>query len=133
MGDSRGSRDGQKAPGGAKDGSASRSRDWLVPLLLLCVRDEGSYDSRLQEKLGELGLDGTGPEEMYRTLWKMEREGMVVCNRDGSGFKIPRRWYEITSAGRAYLDSWADSLGGCQGEIDLFLKTYADGSAREAR
>ena len=133
MGDSRGSRDGQKAPAGAKDGSASRSRNRLVPLLLLFVRDEGSYDSRLQEKLGELGLDGTGPEEMYRTLWKMEREGMVVCNRDGSGFKIPRRWYEITGAGRTYLESWANSLRGHQGEIDLFLKTYADGSARETR
>lgn len=111
MKDPRGVRDGQEANGGAKGGATSPAQDSLVPLLLLSMEDKGSYDSQLRERLGELGFDGTGPEEMYRTLWRMEREGMVVCNRDGSGFKIPRRWYEITESGRAYLESLASSQG----------------------
>lgn len=111
MGNSRGSWDGQEARGGTRDRAGSHSRDWLVPVLLLFMWDAGSYDSRLQERLGELGLDGTGPEEMYRTLWRMEREGMVVCNRDGSGFKIPRRRYETPGAGLPGV------LGGFPGRV----------------
>ena len=130
MKDPRGARDGQEANGGAKGGATSSAQDSLVPLLLLSMEDKGSYDSQLRERLGELGFDGTGPEEMYRTLWRMEREGMVVCNRDGSGFKIPRRWYEITESGRAYLESLTSSQGRHQEDTDLFLGTSANGSVQ---
>ena len=125
MGDSHESRGGQGTHGGTKTRMASPSQDLLVPFLLLFMRDEGSYDNRLKERLDELGFDGTGPEEMYRTLWKMEREGMLVCDREGFGFKIPRWWYEITETGRACLESQVSSLGRRQEDIDLFL-TYAN-------
>lgn len=122
MQDSRGARDGREANEGTKGGATSPSQDSLVPFLLLSMGDEGSYDSQLRERLGELGFDGTGPEEMYRALWRMEREGMVVCNRDGSGFKIPRRWYEITESGRAYLESLATFRGRHQEDMHLSLE-----------
>ncbi len=129
MKDPREPRDGQEANGGTTGGAASPSRDLLVAFLWLSIRDEGSYDN-LKQRLDDVGFDGAGAEEMYRTLWRMEREGMVVCNRDGSGFKIPRRWYEITESGRAYLESLVSSRGRHQEDIDLFLKTSANGSAR---
>ena len=123
--------DGHEARGGTRDGAGSHSRDWLVPVLLLFMWDAGSYDSRLQERLGELGLDGTGPEEMYRTFggWNGRGWSSATATVPGSRSRVGG----TRPLGRAYLESWADSLEGCQGEIDLFLKTYADGSARETR
>jgi DNA-binding PadR family transcriptional regulator len=128
MEDHRKPRDGRDANGGAKGGTASLSQGSRVPLLLLSIEEKGSYDSRLRERLDELGFDETGAEEMYRTLWRMEREGMVACNRDGSGFKIPRRWYEITESGRPYLKSSVSSQGRHQENTGPFLKTSVNGS-----
>jgi DNA-binding PadR family transcriptional regulator len=121
-------RNGRDANGGTKGGTASLSQDSRVPLLLLSIEEKGSYDSRLRGRLDELSLDETGAEEIYRTLWRMEREGMVVCNRDGSGFKILRRWYEITEPGRTYLKSSVSSQGRHQENIGQFLKTSVNGS-----
>ena len=35
---------------------------------------------------------------------------MVFCNREGGGFSVPQRWYALTEAGKAYLESYAASL-----------------------
>lgn len=70
-------------------------------------------------------------ETMYRALALMEREGMVVSERDGSDLRLSRRWYSITGPGESYLDFWADSLAHYQAMVDLFLTVY-EGYAREA-
>jgi DNA-binding PadR family transcriptional regulator len=48
------------------------SADWLVPFLLLALRDRDSYDHQLEKRLDELGFDGMHPGQIYRTLWHME-------------------------------------------------------------
>ena len=48
------------------------SADWLVPFLLLALRDRDSYDHKLEKRLDELGFDGMHPGQIYRTLWHME-------------------------------------------------------------
>lgn len=97
---------------------------WLEPFLLLHLQDGGSYGPRLEEKLGELGFDGMRSGEMCRTLWKMERKGLINCDRAGGGFRIPRRWYELTEAGEAHLELWVDSLARCREDVDLFFRLY---------
>jgi hypothetical protein len=54
----------------------------------------------------------------------MKKVGMVLCNREGGGFKIPQRWFDLTEAGEDYLGSWADSLAEYGRETDLFLRFY---------
>jgi PadR family transcriptional regulator PadR len=132
MEDLRVLRDGREAHGDEGEGASSLSQDWLIPFLLLFMRDGVSYDGHLEERIGELGFGGVRLEEMYRTLWKMEREGMILCYREGSGFKIPRWRYSIAEPGEAYLEFWADSLEQYREEVDLYLRTYADGSARRS-
>lgn len=109
-------------------------KDWLlVPFLLLCLRDEGSYGYRLEERLGELGFSsGSRTEEMYRTLWRMEREGKVLCDREGGGFRLPQRWFELTEAGEDHLRYWADSLAEHREKIELFFRLY-DEPSEQAR
>lgn len=41
---------------------------WLVPFLLLFLRDGISYGDELQERLDALGVDGMRPEETYQSL-----------------------------------------------------------------
>ena len=84
--------------------------DQLVLRLLLCLRDGIQYGHRLEERLGELGFEEMRAGEMYRILWQMEQEGMVICDREGGGFRLPQRWYELTEAGETYLESCAGSL-----------------------
>jgi DNA-binding PadR family transcriptional regulator len=64
----------------------------------------------------------------------MEREGMVLSERDGSGKGLPRRWYSITAFGEAYLKTWAGSLARYGEVIDLPLAFTRGPRARpEAR
>ncbi len=99
--------------------------EWLAPFLLLCLRDGDSYGHRLEERLGELDFfDGTRPGQMYRTLWHMEQEGIVLCDREDGEFRLPQRRYEITEVGEAQLESWANSLVGYQEEVNLFIRLY---------
>jgi DNA-binding PadR family transcriptional regulator len=84
----------------------------------------------LEERLGELGFDGMRPE-MYQALWQMEWEGMVLCDHEGDGLRLPG-WYEITEAGESYLEFWADSMLRYQEEIDLFFKLYTQRRVRGA-
>ena len=105
--------------------------DWLIPFLLLCLGDGGCYGHQLEERLDELGFDGMRLE-MYRALWQMEWEGMVLCDHEDDGSGLPRRWYEIAGAGEAYMEFWADSVARFQKEVDLFFRIYTKRSARGA-
>lgn len=130
MENSHRSRNEQEAREGAH-GEADVRRDWLVPFLLLCLRDEGCYAHQLEEKLDELGFGGIRLE-MHRALWQIEWEGMVLCDHEGDGFGLLQGWYEITEAGESYLEFWADFMVRYQREVDLFLELYTERRAQGA-
>jgi hypothetical protein len=69
-----------------------------------------SMAHRLKEGLGELRFEGMRPGEMYRLLWQMEQEGMVLCNREGGGFSVPQRCHALTEGREAYRESYAGLL-----------------------
>jgi len=79
----------------------------------------------LVERLtGELGFDETRLEEIYLVLWRMEQDGLVLCDPEDREIRLPEPRYEITEAGNAYLRSWADSLEQYRKEMKLFLHLY---------
>ena len=82
----------------------------------------------LTRRIGDFGLGEVHP----RALGRMEREDLVVSERDGLDHGPPRRWYSITAPGESYLESWSDSLARYQEEIGLFFALY-EGAARPAR
>src|SRR5919199_3917661 len=106
---------------------------WLVPFLLLVLRDGDSYGHQLEETLDELGFDGMYPGEIYRTLWHMEQEGRGLCDHEEGKFRLPQRRYLITESGETHLEFWADSLTQCREEIGLFLRAYAGKPVWEAQ
>ena len=100
------------------------SKNWLVPILLLMMRQWSSYGYELMEKMSAFGLAGMNPGTFYRTLRQMEKDGMVSSNWDTSEGGPAKRVYSITDAGEAYLNYWAQSLDQYQRMMDTFFRIY---------
>jgi PadR family transcriptional regulator, regulatory protein PadR len=100
------------------------SKNWLVPILLLMLRQWSSYGYELMEKMSTFGLAAMNPGTFYRTLRQMEKDGMVSSSWDTSEGGPARRMYSITDAGEAYLNYWAESLDQYQRMMDTFFRLY---------
>ena len=107
------------------------SRNWLVPILLLMLREWSSYGYELMEKMATFGLHAMNPGTFYRTLRQMEKDGVVSSCWDTSEGGPARRMYSITEAGEAYLKYWAESLNQCQKMMDTFFRLYTGRSRQE--
>jgi PadR family transcriptional regulator, regulatory protein PadR len=107
------------------------SKNWLVPVLLLMLREWSSYGYELMEKMATFGLNAMNPGTFYRTLRQMEKDGMVSSCWDTSEGGPARRMYSITEAGEAYLKYWADSLNQYQKMMDTFFRLYTGRSRQE--
>ena len=101
---------------------------WLVPSLLLCVRNRGSSRGHeLAARLVELGFRNADTERLYTMLRKMQREKWVTSedsSADGSADRFAERRYEITATGEKHLELWAAAFEKYYIEIDRFLKLY---------
>jgi DNA-binding PadR family transcriptional regulator len=103
------------------------SAPWLVPFLLLFIRDRERYGLELIRESAEFDLGA-----VYRVLRQMEGGGMVPSEQDGLDCRLSHRKYSITDSGEAHLGLWANYLMKCQKEVDLFFGTYSNGFVREA-
>ena len=105
-----------------------RPRNWLVPVVLLCLREWNTYGYKLMEQAAAFGFGAMNPGTLYRTLRHMERDGLCESEWDTSNGRGPaRRVYSITDAGEAYLDFWARSLDQYQRNLDTFFRLYTGG------
>jgi PadR family transcriptional regulator PadR len=100
------------------------SKNWVVPVILLMLREWNSYGYELMEKLAKFGLGAVNPGTFYRTLRQMEKDGIVSSSWDTSEGGPARRVYSITEAGEAYLSFWANSLDQYQKMMNMFFQMY---------
>ncbi|CAA9463146.1 MAG: hypothetical protein AVDCRST_MAG14-2793 [uncultured Rubrobacteraceae bacterium] len=100
------------------------STAWLVPFLLLDLRESDAYGHELRWRMSDHGFHERRPGTVYWILRQIEGEGMVFCDRDGDGYETSERRYSITEAGESYLEFWAESLVRYREEIDLFSEVY---------
>lgn len=56
---------------------------WLVPFLLLSLRERDSDGHKLRQRMADLGFGATHPRAMYRALRRMEREGLISSESHG--------------------------------------------------
>jgi PadR family transcriptional regulator, regulatory protein PadR len=103
-------------------------RNWLVPVILLTLRECTSYGYKLMEQAAAFGFVAMNPGTLYRTLRHMERDGLCESKWDTtSGGGPARRVYSITDAGEAYLNFWAKSLEQYRRHMDVFFSLYTGG------
>jgi PadR family transcriptional regulator, regulatory protein PadR len=66
------------------------STSWLVPLLLLLMRERDSYGQDLTRRTADFGFGARRPGTVYRALRQMEKEGIILSKRDGIDCKLAR-------------------------------------------
>ena len=132
MSDERRGPDGKPRTPRTGNGMEARPRNWLVPVTLVLLKQWGSHGYELMERSVELGFEAINPGTVYRTLRKMEKDGL--CESDwettSSSGGPARRMYSITDAGGAYLDLWVRSMEQYQQTMDDFLRAYKRGLSR---
>jgi poly-beta-hydroxybutyrate-responsive repressor len=107
-------------------GIGCRPRNWLVPVILLSLREWNSYGYELMQRASMFGFEAMNTGTLYRTLRRMEKDGVVESSWDLSGGGPARRMYTITGSGNAHLDIWVKSLERYQQSMDDFFNLYGD-------
>jgi PadR family transcriptional regulator, regulatory protein PadR len=106
----------------------ARPKNWLMPVTLVMLRECSSYGYQLMERLIEFGFEALNPGTLYRTLRKMEKDGLCESKWEtGSSAGPVRRMYSITDAGEAYLDLWVEGLELYQKSMSAFFEAYKSG------
>ncbi len=111
----------------------ARPRNWLVPVVLVTLRELNSYGYELMERAAAFGFEAMNPGTVYRTLRQMEKEGLCKSRWETSRGGPARRVYSITEAGEAYLDFWAEALEQYRHNMDVFFRLYRGRTARTDR
>jgi PadR family transcriptional regulator PadR len=106
---------------------------WLVPFLLLSMRDGELHGHELLKGLDELGFGETRPGKVYRTLRLLEGKGLTFAERESTEYLLSHHTYRITETGEAYLESLAHSLERYRKEIELFFLLYEEKPVHEVR
>lgn len=118
------SQQGRSLSGVASNEVLEMPFDWVVPLLLVCLRQRECYGHELTRKIMNAGFRPAHPHAVYRALRQMEEGNMVFSGPDGLDSEPSQRRYAITESGEAYLEYLASELARYRKEMGLFFRTY---------
>ncbi|MBE3519564.1 MAG: helix-turn-helix transcriptional regulator [Firmicutes bacterium] len=107
----------------------------MEPCLLLLLSETPSHGYDLISKLVEFGFSrDQDPGMVYRTLRRLEEQGMIRSNWAVSGTGPARREYVVTDEGREYLRAWAETIRNNIETLSLFLERFRklDSSSTQA-
>src|SRR5258705_1853306 len=96
------------------------SRGVVEHCVLALLRDGESYAFELVRVLGARGLV-TSEGTIYPLLARLRRDGLVSTSWRESATGPPRRYYQVTSAGRAVLDGFLTEWTGFRDAVDAIL------------
>ena len=99
---------------------------FLEVCLLLLLYDEIGYGYGLIEQLVSFGFSegDLNVSTLYRTLRKMEKEGLVTSIWEDGGQGPMRRVYEITTIGKNELNQWIRILKVRKSRIESLINKY---------
>jgi hypothetical protein len=72
-------------PPGNTFGIGCRPRNWLEPVILLSLREWDSYGYELMQRARMFGFEAINTGALYRTLRRMEKDGVVESSWETSG------------------------------------------------
>ena len=108
------------------NGKPHHMERFLEVCLLLLLYDEIGYGYGLIEQLASFGFsdDDLNVSTLYRTLRKMEKEGLVTSLWEEGGQGPKRRVYEITMNGKNELNQWIRILKVRKSRIESLIIKY---------
>ncbi len=94
--------------------------------LLVLLREQTGYGYGLIEDLARFGFDPAqlNVSTLYRSLRKMEQEGLVRSKWEAGGQGPRRRVYEITATGEQELVQWIAILKMRKQGIEYLIRRY---------
>lgn len=107
-----------------KSPSIGAPKNFLVPIMLLHLREFNTHGYELMEKITKFGIESLDHGNFYRLLRQLEKENLVTSFWDTSSGGPAKRVYSITEAGEKYLDMWAKSLSEYQKLLNQFFDLY---------
>ena len=106
-----------------------------VVLAMLAKEPSHGYElrARLQQALGPLG-EGMNAGQIYVTLGRLEKAGLVSCERSAGVAERPdRKMYELTAAGQQRVAAWLGEVSWPRPDLAEFhLKLVTAAAARLA-
>lgn len=130
-------------PGGAPESSSTQGppqgappfgwsfRDFLTPYILLALSFQKAHGYFIEQYLRSLGMANVELSTLYRTLRQLEKDGLVISSWEPGPDGPARRIYDLTDAGRWWLDAGASTLATYRSLIDRFFGSYSGGIARK--
>lgn len=99
-------------------------RGTIELVLLLLLQNGQKYGYQLSQELEELSNGEYELKEatMYPTLYRLTKNGYLVCNEIKVGVRRTRVYYEITLEGREYLQSLMQEYTSITGAVDKIIK-----------
>ena len=92
--------------------------------LLSIVNDGPSYGYEMIRQLNERGLEVAGETSIYPVLRRLGRKELIESYLQDSPSGPARKYYRITSAGRATLDEWAKDWRAVRNGVDDVLRDH---------
>ena len=108
----------------SKTTNRSTPKNFLIPIMLLHLRDWNSHGYELMEKIMQFGVESVDQGNFYRMLRQLEKDALVSSEWDVTSGGPAKRIYSITEAGEQYLEVWAGSLSHYQKMLDQFFNLY---------
>lgn len=108
----------------SKTAKLGAPKNFLIPIMLLHLRDWNSHGYELMEKIMEFGIESVDQGNFYRLLRQLEKDALVTSEWDVTSGGPAKRIYSITEAGEQYLEMWAGSLSYYQKMLDQFFNLY---------
>lgn len=104
-----------------------RVERFVQPCLLLLLARKRAHGYELLEGLRNLFFqkEALDPSLVYRSLRKMEEDGLILSEWVTGGPGPARRVYTITGEGEAALSSWAEHIRKQLQRFETFLREYS--------
>jgi poly-beta-hydroxybutyrate-responsive repressor len=96
---------------------------FIVPCLLLLIKEEPSHGYQLIEKLSKLPFLEAVPDPgpVYRYLRCLEEDGVVKSHLESGAGGPPRKVYSLTQEGENHLEGWAAVIRAKKGSLEGLL------------
>jgi PadR family transcriptional regulator PadR len=104
----------------------SMPKNFLVPFLLLCLKDWSLHGYKLIQMLMDIGFSSIDQGNVYRTLRKLEKDNLISSTWDTSDGGPAKRIYSLTEYGEKYLETCACSFEQYQKMLRTFFNLYTN-------
>jgi len=109
-----------------QDALLAQMRRGVLQYCVLALLSEGErYGFDLVRSLGDVDGMVTSEGTIYPLLSRLRRDGLVTSRWLESTQGPPRRYYQVTDAGRAALDSFASEWHRFRDAVDYFTERSA--------